>query len=56
MPTSYKSIPIGSLLGTFEPVDKEVNEKHTRSWKKLEGQVHQTCAQLQRKGSYRENT
>ena len=50
--TNYESIPRGSLLGTFEPVDEEVNEIHT-SWEKLEGQVHQAHAQLQRKASYR---
>ena len=39
-------MPRGSLLGTFKPVDEEVNEIHTTSWEKLEGQVHQTHAQL----------
>ena len=34
MSINYESIPRGSLLGTFEPVDKEVNEIHTTSWKK----------------------
>ena len=29
--TNYESIPRGSLLGTFEPVDEEVNEIHTTS-------------------------
>ena len=43
---NYKSMPRGSLLGTFEPVDEEVNEIHTTSWEKLEGQVHQAHAQL----------
>ena len=46
-------MPSGSLLGTFKPVDEEVNEIHTTSWEKLEGQVHQAHAQLQRKRSYR---
>ena len=46
-------MPRGSLLGTFEPVDEEVNEIHTTSWEKLEGQVCQAHAQLQRKRSYR---
>ena len=36
----YESIPRGSLLGTFEPVDEDVNEIHTTSWEKLEGQVY----------------
>ena len=52
MSTSYESIPRGSLSGTFEPVYKEVNEIHTMSWEKLEGQVCQAHAKLQRKGSY----
>ena len=30
--TNYESIPRGTLLGTFEPVDEEINEIHT-SWK-----------------------
>ena len=42
------------MLGTFEPVDEEVNEIHTSSWEKL-GQVHQAHAQLQRKRSYRKD-
>ena len=50
---NYKSMPRGSLLGTFQPVDEEANEIHTTSWDKLEEQVHQAHAQLQRKRSYR---
>ena len=50
---NYESMPKGSLLGTFEPVDEEVNEIHTSSWEKLEGQVRQAHAQLRRKRSYR---
>ena len=38
-------MPRGSLLGTFKPVDEEVNEIHT-NWEKLEGQVCQAHAQL----------
>ena len=34
--TNDESIPRGSLLGTFEPVDKEINKLHT-SWTKLRG-------------------
>ena len=52
--TNYESIPRGSLLGTFEPVDEEINEIHTASWTKLEGQMHQAHAQLRRKKSYRQ--
>ena len=51
--TNYESIPRGSLLGTFEPVDEEINEIHTTSWTKLEGQMHQAKTQLRRKKSYK---
>ena len=46
-------IPRGALLGTFEPVDEKINEIHTTSWTKLEGQMHQAHSQLRRKKSYR---
>ena len=39
--TNYESIPRGSLLSTFEPVDEEINKKHTTSWTKLKGQMCQ---------------
>ena len=39
MSINYESIPRGSLLGTFEPVDEKINEIHTTSWEKLEGQI-----------------
>ena len=52
--TYYESIPRGSLLGTFEPVDEEINEIHTTNWTKLEGQMHQAHAQLRRKKSYKQ--
>ena len=42
--TNYESIPRGTLLGTFEPVNEEINEIHTTSWTKLEGQMHQAHA------------
>ena len=51
--TNYESIPRGTLFGTFEPVDEEINEIHTTSWPKLEGQMHQAHAQLRRKKSYK---
>ena len=51
--TNYESIPRGSLLGTFEPADEEINEIHT-SWTKLEGQMHQAHVQLRRKKSYKQ--
>ena len=37
--TNYESIPRGSLLDTFEPVNEKINEVHTRSWEKLDKQV-----------------
>ena len=52
--TNYESIPKGTLLGTFEPVDEEINEIHTTSWTKLEGQMHQAHSQLRRKKSYKQ--
>ena len=44
--TNYESIPRGSFLGTFEPMDEEINEVHTTSWKNLDRQVQQAHAQL----------
>ena len=38
-----------TLLGTFEPVDEEINEIHTTSWTKLEGQMHQAHSQPRRR-------
>ena len=43
--TNYESIPRGSFLGTFEPMDEEINEVHT-SWEKLDRQVRQAHSQL----------
>ena len=51
--TNYESISRGTLLGNFEPVDEEINEIHTTSWTKLEGQMHQAHSQLRRKKSYK---
>ena len=51
--TNYESIPKGTLLSTFEPVDEEINEIHTTSWTTLEGQMHQAHSQLRRKKSYK---
>ena len=51
--TNYESLSRGSLLGTFEPVNEEVYEVHTSSWEKLDKQMQQAQAQLQRKRSYR---
>ena len=39
MSTNYESIPRGSFLGTFEPIDEEINEVHTTSWENLDRQV-----------------
>ena len=41
MSTNYASIPRGTLLGIFEPVDEEINKIHLTSWTKLEGQICQ---------------
>ena len=46
MSTNYKSLPKGSLLGTFEPVNEEINEVHMTSWEELDNQVHLAHAQL----------
>ena len=51
--TNYESTPRGTLLGTFEPVDEEINEIHVSSWTMLEGQMHQAHSQLRRKKSYK---
>ena len=51
--TNYESIPRGSFLGTFEPMDEEINEVHTMSWEKLNRQVRQAHSQLQKKRSYK---
>ena len=53
MSTNYESMPRGTLLGTFEPVDEEINEIHVTSWTKLEGQMCQAHTQLRRKKSYK---
>ena len=51
--TNYESIPRGTLLGTFEPVDEVINEIHMASWTKLEEQMHQAHTQLRRKKGYK---
>ena len=51
--TNYESIPRGTLLGTFEPVDEEINKIHMTIWTKLEGQMYQAHSQLRRKKSYK---
>ena len=37
--TNYESIPRGSFLGTFDPIDEEINKIHTTSWENLDRQV-----------------
>ena len=37
--SKYENIPKGSLLGTFEPIDKEVSEVQVTSWIDLEGKM-----------------
>ena len=37
--SKYENIPEGSLLGTFEPIDKEVSEIQVTSWTNLEGEM-----------------
>ena len=39
--TNYESIPRGSLFGTFEPVDEEINKIHT-SWTKRDKCIKHT--------------
>ena len=52
--TNYESIPRGTLLVRyFEPVGEKINEIHTTSWTKLEGQMHQAHSQLRRKKYYK---
>ena len=51
--TNYEFIPRGTLLGTFEPIDEEINKIHTTSWSNLEGQMHQAHAKP-RKKSYKQ--
>ena len=42
--TNYESIPRGTLLGTFQPVDEEINKIQMTSWTKLEGQASGTIS------------
>ena len=37
--SKHESIAKGSLSGTFEPIDKEVNEIQVTSWTDLEGKM-----------------
>ena len=52
--SKYESIAKGSLLGTFEPIDKEVSEIQVTSWTDLEGKMQKAHQQLRKKKSYRQ--
>ena len=51
--SKYESIPKGSVLGTFEPIDEEVSEVQVASWTDLEGKMQKVHQQLRKKKSYR---
>ena len=53
MSSKYESIPKGSLLGTFEPINEEVSEVQITSWTDLEGKMQKAHWQLRKKKSYR---
>ena len=50
----YKSIAKSSLLGTFEPIDENINEIRETNWKELDGRLRQAHQQLRKKKSYRQ--
>ena len=52
--SKYKSIAKGSLLGTFEPIDKEVSEIQVANWTDLEGKMQKVHQQFRKKKSYRQ--
>ena len=52
--SKYGNISKGSLLGTFEPIDKKVSEIQVTSWTDLEGKVQKVHQQLRKKKSYRQ--
>ena len=47
--SKYENIPKGSLLDTFEPIDKEVSEVQVTSWTDLEGKMQKVHQQLRKK-------
>ena len=53
MSDKYKSIAKGSLLGTFEPIDENINEIREKNWTELDGRMRQAHQQLRKKKSYR---
>ena len=50
----HESIAKGSLLGTFEPIDEEVNEVRETNWTDLDGKMRKAHQQLRKKKSYRQ--
>ena len=50
----HESIAKSSLLGTFEPIDEEVNEVRETSWTDLDGKMRKAHQQLRKKKSYRQ--
>ena len=52
--SKYESIAKGSLLGMFEPIDKEISEIQVTSWTDLEGKMQKAHQQLRKKKSYRQ--
>ena len=52
--SKYKNIPKGSLLGTFELINEEVNEVQVTSWTDQEGKMQKAHQQLRKKKSYRQ--
>ena len=49
-----KSIAKSSLLGTFEPIDENINEIRETNWTELDGRMRQAHQQLRKKKSYRQ--
>ena len=54
MSDKYKSIAKSSLLGTFEPIDENINEIRETNWTELDGRMRQVHQQLRKKKSYRQ--
>ena len=52
--SKYESIAKSSLLGMFEPIDKEVSEMQATSWTDLERKMQKVHQQLRKKKSYRQ--
>ena len=54
MSRKYENILKGSLLGTFEPINEEVNEVQVTSWTDLEGKMRKVHRQLRKRNSCRQ--